>query len=138
MKHLILVTAVVAQAAFAAAPKVTPELLEKGKTLFATTCAACHGEKGDGTGPAAAALNPKPRNFHADPFKQGTKVEDIFNTATNGVPGTAMVGFPGLPEEDRWAIASFVSSLAQDNPNVKAPAKAVAEKGPAKAKPAKK
>jgi cytochrome c oxidase cbb3-type subunit 3 len=35
----------------------------KGETSFKTFCVACHGEKGDGTGPAGAALNPKPANF---------------------------------------------------------------------------
>ena len=104
MNRFAVLMLAVAGPALAEAPKVTPQLLEKGKTLFVSTCAPCHGEKGDATGPAAAALNPKPRNFHQDPFKQGSKREDIFNTATNGVPGTAMVGFPAMAEEDRWAI----------------------------------
>ncbi len=30
---------------------------------FATVCAGCHGGEGDGAGPAAVALNPKPANF---------------------------------------------------------------------------
>ena len=44
-------------------PKKTPQLVEKGKASFALNCAACHGAKGEGDGAAAAALNPKPRNF---------------------------------------------------------------------------
>lgn len=35
----------------------------KGETTFKTLCVPCHGEKGDGTGPAGAALDPKPTNF---------------------------------------------------------------------------
>ncbi len=136
MNRLAVLMLAVATPAWAGAPKVTPELVEKGKGLFTTTCAPCHGEKGDATGPAAAALNPKPRNFHLDPFKQGSKREDIFNTATNGVPGTAMVGFPALPEDDRWAIATYVADLAKDNPNVKTVAKVETPAKPAK--PAKK
>ncbi|MBI3090554.1 MAG: cytochrome c [Candidatus Tectomicrobia bacterium] len=37
----------------------------KGKAHYQALCAACHGTTGRGDGPAAAALDPKPRN-HAD------------------------------------------------------------------------
>src|SRR5215510_15612961 len=36
-----------------------------GKALFAQHCAACHGPRGGGDGPAAAALNPKPPDLRA-------------------------------------------------------------------------
>jgi mono/diheme cytochrome c family protein len=36
---------------------------EKGHELFKQNCVACHGEGGKGDGPAAAALNPKPRDL---------------------------------------------------------------------------
>jgi len=131
MRITLLLAALTSVAAFAGTPKATPAVLEKGKSLFVTTCSACHGEHGDGNGPAAAALNPKPRDFHTDEFKQGATVKDIFDTATNGVPGTLMVGFPSLPEDDRWAIAHYVASLTADNPHVKAakkPGKKTAKK----------
>lgn len=108
--------------AFAEAPKATAELLDQGKKAFATSCAACHGEKGAGDGPAAAALNPKPRNFAKDKFKQGTKPEEIFKTIAAGVPGTPMVGFAYLPEKDRWALAYYVLELRKPGSVVK-PAK---------------
>ncbi len=41
---------------------------------YVSFCASCHGEDGKGNGVAAAALNPKPRNFH-DSAWQG-KVDD--------------------------------------------------------------
>ncbi len=34
-----------------------------GKAKFQQLCASCHGANGKGDGPAAAALNPHPRNF---------------------------------------------------------------------------
>jgi mono/diheme cytochrome c family protein len=37
--------------------------LVKGKKVFETYCFTCHGSTGMGDGVAAAALNPKPRNF---------------------------------------------------------------------------
>src|SRR5829696_8830120 len=44
-------------------PAVTPELLARGKQLYAQNCEACHGAKGNGKGDAAAFLAPKPRDF---------------------------------------------------------------------------
>jgi mono/diheme cytochrome c family protein len=35
----------------------------KGAEIFKLYCLPCHGEKGKGDGVAAAALNPKPRDF---------------------------------------------------------------------------
>jgi mono/diheme cytochrome c family protein len=36
---------------------------ERGQTLYLHNCATCHGEQGDGRGPRAYFINPKPRNF---------------------------------------------------------------------------
>jgi mono/diheme cytochrome c family protein len=109
-KALILSGCLASGFAYANAPKPTPEMLEKGKKTFTTTCVACHGEKGEGNGMAAGALNPPPRNF-AEPFKQGSSPEEIFKTLSQGVPGSAMVSFSYLPESDRWALAYYVLDL---------------------------
>ena len=99
-----------------AAPPKSQALLDKGKQSFLTNCMACHGEKGAGDGPGAVALNPKPRNYAKDPFKQGDKPDEIFNTLTKGVPGTPMVAFGHIPEEERWALVYWVLELkAQGN-----------------------
>ncbi len=37
--------------------------LAAGKAIYETNCAACHGATGTGDGAAAAALDPKPRDF---------------------------------------------------------------------------
>ena len=36
---------------------------DSGADLFAQNCVACHGAKGDGDGPAAPGLTPKPRKL---------------------------------------------------------------------------
>jgi len=89
----------------------TPETLAKGKAVFEKNCVICHGDKGAGDGVAGLALNPHPRNFKTDPFKNGTTPEDVFNTVTNGLKGTAMAGFAGLPEAERRAVAYYVLTL---------------------------
>ena len=37
--------------------------VDAGKTAYTTSCASCHGEKGDGKGPVGAALTPAPADF---------------------------------------------------------------------------
>lgn len=110
---VVLLTAGLAGAAPKAGhgPGGSPEMVAKGKALYGTFCVVCHGEKGDGNGPAGVALNPKPRNFSTDPFKQGSRPPDIFATLGTGVPGTPMVAFAQLTEEDRWALAHYVHTF---------------------------
>ena len=45
-----------------------PAALADGETTYKTYCVTCHGEKGDGNGPAGAALNPKPADFNDAAF----------------------------------------------------------------------
>ncbi|KFA94146.1 c-type cytochrome [Archangium violaceum] len=108
---LMLSVAVVGPAVAADAPKATPELLEKGKTAYTSYCQSCHGEKGEGNGPAGMYLVPKPRNFVAEAFKKGNKPEEIFKTITTGIPGSTMVPFTHLAEQDRWALTHYVLEL---------------------------
>ncbi len=104
---LLLATA----AAAAEPPKKTPDLLAKGAASFARNCASCHGAGGAGDGVAAAALNPKPRNLVTEALKNGAKPAQIFETLGKGVPGSAMIAFKHLPEEERWALAYHVAEL---------------------------
>lgn len=89
----------------------TPELLAAGKQLYAVNCASCHGTSGLGDGVAAAALNPKPRDFAEGYWRYGGGQVRVVRTITEGSPGTAMAAFSGLPLQDRFALAHFVRSL---------------------------
>ena len=100
--------------ASAATPPPTPALVEKGKAAFKTNCVTCHGEKGDGNGPAGGYMNPKPRDFSQGIFKAGSKPAELFKTITQGLKGTSMPGFGQLPEEDRWAVTYYVRSFIKD------------------------
>jgi mono/diheme cytochrome c family protein len=66
---------------------------ERGKTLYAQKCAVCHGEKGDGHGPAAASMPVKPTNFKNSKFWQEDAATRIGNSIRNGkgkMPAIAM------------------------------------------------
>lgn len=43
----------------------------KGKVIFNTMCASCHGPGGKGDGVASAALNPKPRDLSSSDYVSG-------------------------------------------------------------------
>src|SRR5262249_24148058 len=83
-------------------------------------CLECHGEKGDGKGPAAELLAPQPRDFTAGLYKIRTtsnKVptdQDLFRLITDGMPGTSMPSWAVLPERDRWNLVAYIKSFAAD------------------------
>lgn len=82
-----------------------------GKVLFEKTCVLCHGKEGKGDGPAAAALNPKPKSY-ADPSVTAKSDKELFDTITKGRPGTPMTSFEKtLTEQQRWDILAYVRSL---------------------------
>lgn len=112
-KSLVFVaTTLMAQTTWAAACKLDPTTIEKGKAAYKTaTCNLCHGDQADGKGIAAAGLNPKPRNFLADKLKHGEEIEKIFDVTTNGLKGTTMVGYAHVAEADRCAISNYIFSL---------------------------
>lgn len=56
----------------------------QGKKLYSNKCQICHGVKGDGNGPAASALSPKPANFADPKFWQGDIDKKITDTIENG------------------------------------------------------
>lgn len=95
----------------------TPELVNKGRDIFKVQCATCHGPEGKGNGVAAAALNPKPRDFTSGYWKFGGAPTRVFHTISTGSPGTAMASFAGLAVEDRYALAHYVRSLSPNHPD---------------------
>ncbi len=90
----------------------------RGKSVFLTNCMTCHGAKGDGKGPAAAALDPKPANF-TDPAVQARVSDKEMDTAIR--KGGAAVGksaaMPAwggtLKENDIRSVQLFIRSLAK-------------------------
>jgi mono/diheme cytochrome c family protein len=52
--------------------------------VFKTRCVMCHGESGKGDGIAAAALNPKPRNYTDKEWQKTVTDEQIKKTIVGG------------------------------------------------------
>jgi mono/diheme cytochrome c family protein len=82
-------------------------------------CAPCHGVTGDGAGPAAAFMDPYPRDFRVGVFKfkstpLGCKPthEDLKLILANGVPGTAMPSYRVLDDDELESLTRYVEYLS--------------------------
>lgn len=79
--------------------------LATGQSLYDAKCRICHGANGRGDGPAAAALNPKPRDFTSSAFWQNNAEEKIKRTVTTGKG--PMPAF-NLDDDEIKAIADYM------------------------------
>ncbi len=94
------------------------ELLNEGEKLFKANCTSCHGENGTGGGPAAAGLNPAPRNFTSkDNWVNGTKLSQIYTTLQEGIPPSAMVSYDYLLPKEKIALAQYIRTNFIPNPD---------------------
>jgi high-affinity iron transporter len=90
----------------------SPIDLANGRAIYEKSCASCHGMRGLGDGPAAAALNPKPPAIGSAQEMHDRSPALLYRIMSVGVAGTPMVGFAGqLTPNQRWNVASYLTSL---------------------------
>ncbi len=101
-----------------AAPVIS-EPASLGETTYRTHCLGCHGERGNGDGPAAALLFPRPRDFVNQQFRlRSTPAQtppsdaDLMSVLIRGIPGSPMPGFRFLTVEERNAVIDYVKGLS--------------------------
>lgn len=94
-------------------PPSSPEVVAKGKEVFAANCATCHGDAGKGDGPAGANLDPPPRDLTAaDDYKYGHMALAVYRTGAYGIEGTGMAPLGDVLEPDEmWAVTHYVETL---------------------------
>ncbi|MES2932683.1 MAG: cytochrome c/FTR1 family iron permease [Pseudomonadota bacterium] len=93
------------------APRSSPDL-RRGAQLYENQCASCHGATGHADGPLAAKLSPPPIAFADHERAQHRSVFALQQIIANGVEGTPMPAFTQFSDDDRWALAFFVSTMA--------------------------
>jgi mono/diheme cytochrome c family protein len=109
---------------FAGDVTVSGAELNRGYQSYMRYCYACHGEKGDGKGPAAYSLRPPPRDFTRGNFKfarmrssdEYPNDEDLVRIVKGGLHGTAMLPWD-IQEEELRRILQYVKSFGPLNEN---------------------
>ncbi len=93
----------------------------RGEHVYRHACAACHGKAGDGSGPAARYLDPRPRDFTLGIYKFRSTTagmlptdEDLYRTVTVGIPTTRMPAFEDvLTERERRDVVAYIKSFSK-------------------------
>ncbi len=90
----------------------TESSVASGAAIFALRCYGCHGRMGNGKGPNAPDMLPRPRDLTSAPFFEPISDKRIFESITFGVVGTGMPPWDFLPETQRWDLVNYVRSLS--------------------------
>jgi mono/diheme cytochrome c family protein len=62
----------------------SPAARAEAQQIFEERCAACHGTEGRGDGPGAAALKPRPINFHNANWQKSVSDEQLAKAIVQG------------------------------------------------------
>jgi mono/diheme cytochrome c family protein len=97
-----------------------PAAIGRGKEVYTAKCALCHGDKGDGKGPAAASLPVKPGDFTDKKMVAEMAGNYWFWRVSEGglvdpfkAKGSAMPAWKNeLSVEDRWAVIAYAHTLS--------------------------
>lgn len=90
-------------------PKALSGDTVKGGAFYMANCATCHGATGDGRGPRAYFINPKPRNFLHPASRQEFNRPALFNVISSGKRGTEMPAWDKvLTQQEIADVAEFV------------------------------
>lgn len=94
---------------------------EKGKALYDQWCSQCHGEKGDGKGPAGDFVFPKPRDFTRGTYKFQSTASgeppadaDIIRSIRDGNPGTSMPPWKRFSDSEVKDIVDYLKKFSPD------------------------
>src|SRR5438270_473541 len=77
--------------------------IDKGRTVYARNCLACHGKALKGTGNVPSLVDGK---------LKGVTPGEIFWFVTKGDKDNGMPSWAALPEQSRWQVVTYVESMA--------------------------
>jgi cytochrome c oxidase cbb3-type subunit I/II len=96
-----------------------PAAVERATPSYLRYCASCHGLNGDGKGPSAFFIDPKPRDFTRGVFKwRSTPTgslpvdQDLFRTIRTGVYATTMPPWIGLSDAEIRDLVAYVEHFS--------------------------
>jgi DMSO reductase family type II enzyme heme b subunit len=92
----------------------------KGRAVYIKWCAGCHGDTGDGKGPGASYMLPRPRDFTGAIYKIRTTASgqlpteaDLMRAIDEGLPGSAMPAWKTrLSEGERRDVMAYLKTFS--------------------------
>jgi len=97
---------------------IAPVSIEKGKNIYEKNCSSCHGLSGNGDGPMAVKLDPRPAKL-SDPKLTGDKntvAYDNFEVINVGIANTAMKSWAGILSETQiWDVTYYIRTFSNKN-----------------------
>ena len=96
------------------------EAAEAGAVLYEINCATCHGVGGQGDGPAAEGLDPKPASLADAHMMEDMSDGALFWRVSEGGTmepfNSAMPPWKGLLSEDEiWQLVAYIREFAEDD-----------------------
>lgn len=88
-----------------------PLVVTRGKAVYLTYCAQCHGYNYDGNGTVGQSFHPLPTDLRSAEVQ--TKPEgELFQTVSYGIPGKRQPALQTtITIDDRWHVIAFINSL---------------------------
>jgi mono/diheme cytochrome c family protein len=87
------------------------EAIARGKAVYFTFCAQCHGPHYDGNGTVGQSFQPLPTDVRT-PAVQSKPAGALFKSVSYGIPGGRQPPLETtITIEDRWRVVAFVKSL---------------------------
>ncbi len=95
--------------------------VKRGGAFYLANCATCHGARGDGAGPRAYFINPKPRNFLTDESRGRFNRVALYAAVSEGRLGTEMPAWKQVATAQQMAdVAEYVFQSFIRTPNASA------------------
>jgi mono/diheme cytochrome c family protein len=121
----MLMTATLSMAGGKTPPAKLAAQLEEGRKVFEANCLPCHGAEGKGDGVAAAALDPKPRDFTDAAYMKTRSVATLRKVITEGGQSVGlsatMVAWGGTLTPDQIdAVLQYVRQFSKTKKAAKA------------------
>ena len=86
-------------------------VIAKGKAVYSTYCAQCHGANHDGNGTVGQSFQPLPTDLRSSPV-QSKLGGELFKSVSYGIPGGRQPALhTTVTIDDRWRVIAYVKSL---------------------------
>jgi mono/diheme cytochrome c family protein len=104
-------------------PPYDREAETRARSIFAVSCAPCHGPTGKGDGQQkqtdSSGFPTRPRDLTLGVFKGSPDPESVYRRVVSGLPGSPMPQSAYLHGRDAWDVVHFVRSLSSDEQRAK-------------------